>query len=57
MSYPSWMYQDPSKHVDFVRRKRQEHQERQPEAKRERAREGLKDLFKGKGNDDTSVGR
>lgn len=57
MSYPSWMYQDPSKHVDFVRRKRQEHQARQPEAKRERAREGLKDLFKGKGNDDTSVGR
>lgn len=46
MSYPSWMYQDPSKHVDFVRRKRQQHhQERQPEAKRERAREGLKALF------------
>lgn len=45
MSYPSWMYQDPSKHVDFVRRKRKEHQERQPEAKRERAREGLKALL------------
>lgn len=45
MSYPSWMYQDPSKHVDFVRRKRKEHQERRPEAKRERAREGLRELF------------
>ncbi|MHC3921722.1 hypothetical protein ACI0FW_00612 [Alcaligenes nematophilus] len=45
MPYPNWMYQDPSKHVDFVRRKRKEHQERQPEAKRERAREGLKALF------------
>lgn len=45
MSYPSWMYQDPSKHVDFVRRKRKEYQERQPEAKQARAREGLKALF------------
>lgn len=50
MSYPSWMYQDPSKHVDFVRRKRKEHQERQPEEKRERAREGLKALFGEGGN-------
>lgn len=45
MTYPNWMYQDPSKHVDFVRRKRQEHQARQPEVKRERAREGLKAIF------------
>ncbi len=50
MSYPSWMYQDPSKHVDFVRRKRQEHEARLPEAQRERAREGLKELFGEKRN-------
>lgn len=57
MALPKWMYGDPSCHVDFIRRKRKEHEQRQPENKRERARQGLRELFKGRGNDDTSVGR
>lgn len=45
MALPKWMYGDPSCHVDFIRKKRKEHEQCQPEGKRERARQGLRELF------------
>lgn len=45
MALPKWMYGDPSCHVDFIRKKRREHEQRQPENKKEQARKGLKELF------------
>ena len=46
MALPRFMYDDPSKHVDFIRKKRKEHEERQPENKAERAKRELEGLFK-----------
>ncbi|MCQ9618375.1 hypothetical protein L1889_18215 [Paenalcaligenes niemegkensis] len=46
MALPRWCYDDPAKHVDFIRRKREQHNERQPEAKERRARKELEKLFK-----------
>lgn len=45
MALPRFLYDDPSKHVDFVRRKRKEFEERQPKNKAQRAREELERLF------------
>lgn len=49
MALPRFLYGDPSKTVDWVRKKRREIEARQPEAKARRAKEGLENLFKGCG--------
>lgn len=46
MALPRFLYGDPSKHVDWVRRKREEHESRQPKAKAQRAQQELEQLFK-----------
>lgn len=45
MAFPRWMYQDPSKHVDFVRRERAKYEASQ-QNKAEKAKQGLEKLFK-----------
>lgn len=45
MALPRFLYGDPSKHVDFVRRKRKEFEESQ-QGKAEKAKQGLEKLFK-----------
>lgn len=45
MAFPRHFYGDPSNHIDDIRKKRREYEARQPAAKREQAREGLKALF------------
>jgi len=52
MALPWWMYQDPSKHVDYIREKRKEYEASTKEAKRKRARQELEKLFGDKGSDD-----
>lgn len=49
MALPRFLYGDPSKTVDWVRKKRREIEARQPEAKARRAKEGLEKLFNSKG--------
>ena len=49
MALPWWMYQDPSKHVDYIREKRKEYEANTKEAKEKRAREELQKLFGDKG--------
>lgn len=46
MALPRFLYDDPSKHVEFVRCKRKEFEERRPENRAELAKKGLKELFK-----------
>lgn len=43
---PRFMYDDPSKHVDFVRRERAKYEASQKQNKAEKAKEGLEQLFK-----------
>lgn len=45
MALPRFLYDDPSKHVDFVRRERAKYEARQQQ-KPEKAKEGLERLFK-----------
>lgn len=45
MALPRFLYDDPSKHVDFVRRERAKYEARQQQ-KPEKAKEGLEKLFK-----------
>lgn len=45
MALPSFLYGDPSNHIDHIRKERKKYEARQPVAKREQAREGLKALF------------
>lgn len=45
MALPRFLYGDPSKTVDWVRKKRREIEERQQQ-KPEKAKEGLEKLFK-----------
>lgn len=42
---PRWMMQDPSKHVDYIRRKRREIEGRQPDVKAAKAKQELSRLF------------
>lgn len=46
MALPRWCYDDPSKHVDFVRRERAKYEASQKQSKADRAKEGLEKLFK-----------
>ena len=52
MAFPRWMYQDPSKHVDYIREKRKEYEGNGKGAKQRRAREGVERLCGGQGCDD-----
>lgn len=52
MALPWWMYQDPSKHVDYIREKRKEYEDNSREAKQKRAKEELERLFGDKGRDE-----
>lgn len=45
MALPRWCYDDPSKHVDFVRRERAKYEANQKHNKAEKAKEGLEQLF------------
>jgi len=46
VAFPRWCYDDPSKHVDFVRRERAKYEASQKENKTEKAKEELEQLFK-----------
>lgn len=46
MAFPRWCYDDPSKHVDFVRRERAKYEASQKQSKADKAKEGLEQLFK-----------
>lgn len=45
MALPRFLYDDPSKHVDFVRRERAKYEASQRD-KAEKAKQGLEKLFK-----------
>ena len=49
MALPRFLYGDPSKTVDWVRKKRREYEAQQPKNKSERARQELEKLFNTKG--------
>lgn len=52
MPLPKFLYDDPSKHVDYIRRKREQYESSQKQSKADKAKQGLEDLFKeGKRND------
>ena len=46
MTLPRFLYGDPSKHVDYIRRKREQYEASQKQNKADRAKEGLEKLFK-----------
>lgn len=46
MTLPRFLYDDPSKHVDFVRRERAKYEASQKHNKAEKAKDGLEQLFK-----------
>lgn len=46
MALPKFLHGDPSKHVDFIRRKRKEYEERYSESRSEKAKQKLEELFK-----------
>lgn len=52
MAFPRFMYGDPSKCVDHIRRKRAQHEERQ----QDRGKEGLEKLFKSNDEKDKDNG-
>lgn len=52
MALPRFLYDDPSKHVDFVRRERAKYEASQKQNKADRAKQGLDELLEeGKRND------
>lgn len=46
MALPRFLYDDPSKHVDFVRKERAKYEANQKHNKAEKAKDGLERLFK-----------
>ena len=46
MALPRFMYYDPSKHVDYVRRKSEQYESSQKQSKADKAKQGLEQLFK-----------
>lgn len=46
MALPRFLYDDPSKHVDFVRSERAKYEASQKQNKADKAKEGLEQLFK-----------
>ena len=46
MPLPKFLYDDPSKHVDYIRRKREQYEASQKQNKADKAKQGLEQLFK-----------
>ena len=46
MPLPKFLYDDPSKHVDYIRRKREQYEASQKQNKADKAKQGLEKLFK-----------
>lgn len=46
MAFPSWFYQDPSKHADYMRKIREQEEANNIKNKKKKAKENLEKLFK-----------